>query len=177
MAEINITNAKTDWVAPMIYGILMVVIGICMIVFKKDALKWILIITGILMVIGAVINVAYSIKLGGVIPVMPIVSGVIGVVLIILPNIMADVLMAILGVLLIIYGVLNVLGSVAQRDGGPLVMIIGIAIGVLAAAAGIYALFNLDSTADVVMIVVGVLTIILGVIQVVGAVNLYRQFH
>ena len=95
MAEINITNAKKAWVNPLIYGILLVIIGIGMIWFKKDALKWILIVSGILLIIGAILDILVVItaKLPFVGIVVPAVFIVLGVVLIILPNLMADVFM------------------------------------------------------------------------------------
>ena len=63
MAEINTTNAKTAWVNPMIYGILLVIVGVCMVWFKKDALKWILIVTGIMLIIGAIIDMAHPLAM------------------------------------------------------------------------------------------------------------------
>ena len=179
MAEINITNAKTAWVNPMIYGILLVIVGICMVWFKKDALKWILIITGIMLIIGAIIDilVVVTTKLPLVGIVFPAVMIVIGVVLIVLPSLMADVFMVLLAVVLIIYGVLNVIASFLHKDDGIIAIAFGIAVGILAAAAGIYTLFNLDSTQDIVMIVIGVLTIVIGAVQLIGAAGLYRKYH
>ena len=46
----------------MVYGILLVVVGVCMILFKKDALKWILIVSGIMMIVSALINIAVVMK-------------------------------------------------------------------------------------------------------------------
>ena len=139
MAEINITNAKKAWVNPLIYGILLVIIGIGMIWFKKDALKWILIVSGILLIIGAILDILVVItaKLPFVGIVVPAVFIVLGVVLIILPNLMADVFMVLLGVVLIIYGVLNVLASFLHRDDGIFAVAFGIAVGVLAVIAGV----------------------------------------
>lgn len=178
MAEINITKAKTSWITPMVYGILLVVVGVCMILFKKDALKWILIVSGIMMIISALINIAVVMKVAGQFPVLSILSIVLGVLLIVLPNLMADVLMAILAVVLILYGALNVMGgALGYRQNGVLVSVFDIAVGILAIVAGVYALFNLDTTADIVMIVIGAFTIFIGAIQILVAVGLYRQFH
>ena len=178
MAEINITNAKDEWITSLVYGILLVAVGVCMIVFKQEALKWILIISGILMIISAAIELIFAIGKLHTLPVMPILSLILGVLLVVLPNFMADVLMILLGVILILYGILSVFAAIAgQKNGGAVVLVIGALIGVLAIAAGIYAILNNDDAADVVMIGTGVFTIVLGAIQIVGGINSYRLFR
>ena len=175
MAEINITNAKTAWVTPLVYSIILIIAGIGMIVFKSEALRWILIVTGVLAVIGNTIELVIILQ-KKILPVIPIIGIVIGVLLILLPGLMADIAIILLGVFLIIYGVLNVIGSIMSGD-GTIALVIGVIIGVLAVAAGIYTLFNINDTKDVVMIIVGAITVVIGAINAIGAVKLYMQYH
>lgn len=165
MAEINITNAKRDRIASMFYGALLLVLGVLIAVLKRDALIWILIAGGVISVVFGTVDLLVVFKKANTVSVSSIVRIIIGAVLIILPGLVSDFLMVLLAILLCIYGVLNVLSAFAVSDAGIVRKIMGIAIGVLAVVAGIYALFNLDSTADAVMIVTGVLVALTGAIQ------------
>ena len=151
MAEINITNAKTAWVSPLVYSIILIIAGIAMVVFKSESLKWILIVSGVFMVIGNAIDLAIALKMKVVAPI-PIIGIILGVLLIVLPGLMGDILMVLLGVFLILYGILNIAGAIINGE-SLIAMILGIAIGVLAIIAGIYALFYINDTKDIVMIV------------------------
>ena len=175
MAEINITNAKTAWVNPLIYSIILIVAGVAMVIFKSEALRWILIAAGIMAVIGNSIELVILVK-KKIPPVVPIIGIIIGVLLILLPGLMSDVAMILLGIFLIIYGILEVAGSLVSGD-GTIALVIGVVIGVLAVAAGIYTLFNINETKDVVMIIIGAITIVIGAINAIGAAKLYRQYH
>ena len=146
-----------------------------MIVFKSEALRWILIIAGVLAVIGNTIELVIILQ-KKIVPIVPIIGIVIGVLLILLPGLMADVVMILLGVFLIIYGVLNVVGSVMNGN-GTIALVLGVIIGVLAVAAGIYTLFNINDTKDIAMIIIGAITVVIGAINAIGAVKLYMQYH
>ena len=73
MAEINITNAKTAWVNPLIYSIILIVAGVAMVIFKSEALRWILIAAGIMAVIGNSIELVILVK-KKIPPVVPIIG-------------------------------------------------------------------------------------------------------
>ena len=177
MAEINVTNAKSAWISPLIYGILLIVMGVLMIVFKSEALRWILIASGILLIIINALNIIIVLKELRAVAILPILYILLGVVLIVLPALMADVVMAIFAVMMILYGVLSVLGAVGDKDGNMLTLGLGVGIGILAVIVGVYALFNLKDTANIVMIVIGAINIFMGVMQVIDAFGIYRKFH
>lgn len=177
MAEINITNAKTAWVSPVVYGALLIAIGVAMAIFHKDALRWILIITGVLMIIGNAIAIIAVLKEYHQVPIVPVVSLVIGIVLVLLPGFMADVAMVLLGISLVLYGIMSILVASAAAGKSMVHLIVYGAIGILSVGVGIYTFFNLNSVADITMIIIGVFTAFTGLIQVFGGVEQYRKFH
>ena len=150
----------------------MAVIGLLMIIFQAGSLNIILIIFGVLLLIGGALNVFGGIRYGDNIG---IVSGVIqivlGIAMVIATNFVSDILMVILAIGLIIVGASNALGGlkagleVKER-------ILPIAVGAAFLVVGIVALFNLNDTADIVMIVIGVITLLGGLLDVYSAFKL-----
>ena len=159
----------------MISGILSIIIGVLLVIFKKDSLNVILIISGVLLVInGALIiigslseKVVLGIVLGGLL-------AAFGVAMIILPNLFADIFMILLAVLLIIVGVAGAMSAFDENDKTILGWLFAAIIAVAMVTAGILILFNLNNSADWVMIAVGIITIISGTLDLSKAIIAYR---
>lgn len=163
------------WKDSLVMGIFLLVIGVLMIALEADGLKWILIIAGVLAVISGLLTIVegmqsrfnMNIAIG-------VVTLVIGLALIILPNLFADVLMVFLAVALIIVGAVTALGvgfSYAVATGSKIVSVL---VGVILVVLGIYALMNLDDTADIVMIIIGAFIAIAGLMKLYGAYQLKK---
>ena len=159
----------------LISGILSIIIGVLLVIFKKDSLNVILIISGVLLVInGALIiigslseKVVLGIVLGGLL-------AAFGVAMIILPNLFADIFMILLAVLLIIVGVAGAMSAFDENDKTILGWLFAAIIAVAMVTAGILILFNLNNSADWVMIAVGIITIISGTLDLSKAIIAYR---
>ena len=91
--------------------------------------------------------------------------------MVIATNLVSDILMVILAIGLIVIGASNALGGlkagleVKER-------IIPIAVGAAFLVVGIVALFNLNDTADIVMIVIGAITLLGGLLDIYSAFKL-----
>ena len=167
------TNMEVKgWSDILITGILMSVIGLLMLIFKAESLDIILIIFGILLLVGGAINAFIGIRTG----VTPeIASGavkiVLGIAMIILTATVRDILMAILAIGLIIVGVTNIFGAI--KNGLDLKeRLVPLIVGILFLIVGIYAILNLNSTADVVMIIIGIITLAGGLLDIFDGLKL-----
>ena len=154
------------WKDSLISGIFLVVLGLIMIVLQSESLDIILIIAGILCLIMGLFTL-YGGLSSRFTPtlVMGAILGVLGLALIVLTELLEDFLRAILALGLIVVGIVTLLGlggGFAVARGSKAVSVI---VGVLMIVVGIYALLNLDSTADFVMIVIGAMTLIAGLLQ------------
>lgn len=177
MAEINITNAKREWVAAIFYGALLVVLGVLVAVLKRDALVWILIVGGVLSVVFGTVDLLIVLEKMKEVSVASIIRIVIGVVLIVLPGLVTDFLMVLFAIMLCIYGVVHVLSAFSNKGANIPWKIVSIAIGVLAVIGSIYALLNLNSTADIVMIVSGVFVALIGAIQASSGITEFIRYR
>ena len=167
------TNMEVKgWSDILVTGILMSVIGLLMLIFKAESLDIILIIFGILLLVGGAINAFIGIRTG----VTPeIASGaikiVLGIAMIILTATVRDILMAILAIGLIIVGVTNIFGAI--KNGLDLKeRLVPLIVGILFLIVGIYAILNLNSTADVVMIIIGIITLAGGLLDIFDGLKL-----
>lgn len=170
-----VVEKYNPWKDAMLAGIILLVIGVLLMVLQGDGLKWILIIGGLLLLVLGILSIYDSFKgrfsLGLAIGV---VEAVFGLVLIILPNLFADLLMVLLAIGLIIVGLMSILGmssGFAVASGSKAISLI---IGVVLVVLGVFAILNLDQTADVVMAVIGAVLAVIGVLRIYGAYRLKR---
>jgi hypothetical protein len=89
----------------------------------------------------------------------------------VLTALVRDILMAVLAIGLIIVGVTNILGAL-RREIVIWNIIIPVIVGIVFLVIGIYAFMNLNSTADIVMIVIGAITLFGGLLDVYDAYRL-----
>lgn len=179
VAMISIKERRNAWKWQMLLGLLLVILGILMAIFQQDALEAILIVSGVLLIIAAVFVFIEAATEG--FPAVGLLHGalylILGVVLVLVPALVSDVLMVLLAVGLILVGLLSLLGistfSITDTDS----KIVNVIIAVIMIVMGILALFYLDDTADIVMIVIGVFVAIAGIVRCVGAYHMYEMFH
>ena len=172
-----IVEKFNPWKDTLVMGVLMLLVGILLAVFQSESLKWILIITGVLILASGALSLWEAIKskfkTGWV---MAVVYIVLGLALILLPSFFQDLLMALLAIALIIMGVVNVLQispGVAVAKGSKLLSVL---VGAVLLILGVYALLNLDDAADVVMIIIGVVLAVMGLLRILGSYNLKKVF-
>lgn len=177
MALINVTNAKSAWVSPVVYGVLLILMGVVMAIFKEEALRWILIATGILMIVGNTLALYASYTDSKNFPVPAVIALVIGLVLVLIPGIIADVAMICLGIAFLLYGIGSILAALGASGKSTIQTALCAVIGVLSVGLGIYTFFHLDNVAATTMLFIGIFTAVMGVVQVVSGIKVYNQFH
>ena len=171
----SVNQRQQQWIYAVIIGLINIIIGVLLVIFKRDSLNVILIISGVFLAIDGVIALFGGIQSKLVIPI--VIGGVmlaLGIALIILPNLFSDIFMVLLGILLILMGVTGAL-SILDNDKTSIPNIVFSAvIAVAMVVAGVFAIIYMDDAKDWVMILIGVLMIITGALNV-GAGLLARQ--
>ena len=171
----SVNRRRKIWIYALISGILSIIIGILLVIFKRDSLNVILIISGVLLAIDGVIFIIGSLANKSI---LGIVFGAIfvvfGVAMVILPNLFTDIFMILLAILLIIIGVSGAISAFDETDATILGWLFSAIIAVAMVAAGILILFNLEESADWVMITVGIITILSGTLDLSKAIVAYR---
>lgn len=173
----SVNKRQQQWLLTLIIGIVDIIVGILLIVFKRDSLEVVLIIWGVLIAINGALNLLIGIQ--GKLTI-PIVLGalflILGIVLVIMPGFFTDVLMILLAIYLIFIGVLSAISALGSADEkGPIILIISLAIAIIMVVAGVLALFNLEKTADWVMIIIGIMMLVSGIINVLGGLVAYKE--
>ena len=173
----SVNKRQQQWLLTLIIGIIDIIVGILLIVFKRDSLEVVLIIWGILIAINGGLNLLIGLKH---MLMIPIVVGslflALGIILAVIPGFFTDILMILLAVFLIFIGVLgaiSALDSVGEKN--IILVIISLAIAVIMIIAGTLALFNLEKTADWVMIIIGVMMLVSGIMNVLGGLVAYKE--
>lgn len=176
VTSMEVTIEKFNpWRDSLFTGIFMVIIGIIMMVLGDDALKWILILAGILCLVSGVFMIygAMSSKFTPSL-VMGAILFVLGIALVIMTNVFEDILMIILALGLIVMGIVSLFGinsGFAVARGSKIVSVV---IGILLIIVGGYALLNLDDTATAVMIIIGAIITVSGLLELFEAYELKR---
>ena len=173
----SVNQRQNQWKFAIIAGILDIVIGVLLVIYKRDSLNVILIITGVLLAIaGAVILISGIREKQTIAIVFGAVFLALGIAMVVLPNLFTDILMILLAVMFLFFGVIGVL-STFDSEGDLISKIISIAIAALMIAAGIIVLLNLKESANWVMIVTGIMMAVTGAINFYGGVVKYRALH
>ena len=171
----SVNKRQKRWIYSIVSGVISIIIGALLVIYKKDALDVILIISGVLLIIDGVIAV-----LGGVLDkkLIPIVVGglfiALGIAMIVFTSLFSDIFMVLLGILLIFLGILGAMTPFEKSMDSFIGMIFSLIFAAILIAAGIITLLNIDDAADWVMIAVGIMTIVSGVIDVIGGLMTYR---
>lgn len=167
MTEFTIVD-ENPWKKSLVLSLVILVIGILLAVGGQGSLKIVLMISGVLMLLASILMLLGSVSTASPLGIIICAIGIIfGIALIAAPNFFSDVMMIVLAVVVIMMGLGMLLGGTAM-GGGPM-MIIGMVIAVIMIAAGVLALLNPKETADVIMIIIGVMLIISGALGVYRA--------
>ena len=172
----SVNKRQKRWIYSVVSGVISIIIGALLVIYKRDALDVILIISGILLIVDGAIAV-----LGGVLDkkLVPIVVGglfiALGIAMIIFTSLFSDIFMVLLGILLIFLGVLGAMSAFEKAMDNFIGMIFSLVFAVILIAAGIIVLLNLDDAADWVMIAVGIMTIVSGILDVIGGLLTYKM--
>ena len=114
--EVTIENYN-PWKGSFFGGIVLVLVGVLFLALGNDALKWVMIIAGVLVLISGLIALVDAAKAHG--GTMSLLAGgiqvIIGVVLIVAASLWVDLLMIILGAVLLVIGLV----SLVQLKSGP----------------------------------------------------------
>ena len=172
MTEFTIVD-ENPWKKSLILSLVILVIGILLAVGGQGSLKIVLMISGVLMLLASILMLLGSVSTASPLGIIICAIGIIlGIALIVAPNFFSDVMMIVLAVVVIMMGLGMLLGGTAM-GGGPM-MIVGMVIAVIMIAAGVLALLNPKETADVIMIIIGVMLIISGALGVYRALEARR---
>ena len=167
--EVTIENYN-PWKGSFFGGIVLVLVGVQFLALGNDALKWVMIIAGVLVLISGLIALVDAAKAHG--GTMSLLAGgiqvIIGVVLIVAASLWVDLLMIILGAVLLVIGLV----SLVQLKSGPSTTsskVVTIIIAVILIVLGVLAILNPDSAADIIMYVIGAFLLISGLLQMYEA--------
>ena len=173
----SVNQRQNQWKFALIVGILDIVIGILLIIYKRDSLNVILIISGVLLAIVGALGIISGIRDKATVSIiLGAIFLALGIAMIVLPNLFTDILMVLLALMFLFFGVAGVL-STFDAEGELISKIVSIAIAAIMIAAGVIILFNLKESADWVMIITGILMAISGVINVYGGILGYKALH
>ena len=172
----SVNKRQKRWIYSIVSGIISIIIGALLVIYKKDALDVILIISGVLLIFDGAIAIIGGLMDKVAIPV--VVGGLfvaLGIAMIVFTALFADIFMVLLGILLIFLGVLGAMSAFEKAMDSFIGMIFSLVFAVILIVAGIIVLLNLDDAADWVMIAVGIMTIVSGVIDVIGGLLTYKM--
>lgn len=170
--EVTVEKKYNPWKDSMIMGIVLLVVGLLLAVGGEDSLEIILMIIGILIAVSGLLSIYEGVRnKAGVLNIIGAVKLVIGLVLAIMPSLFSDLLMILLALGLIIMGIVAVLNINSGFAVSTSNRIISLLIGLLLIAMGLLAFMDLDGTADIVMIVIGV------VVAFAGAMMIYNAYR
>ena len=161
---------SNPWKDSLISGLIFILVGVLLAVLQEGALNIILIITGVLVVLYGLLTVYDGYRSG-----VPFHLGfgvlicILGALLIALPNVFTDLLMILLAIALIIGGVMSLSNLAPSFIATKETKILSGISGAVMLVLGVVALFNLDDTADVIMILIGVFVVISGLIKLYEA--------
>ncbi len=171
----SVNERQQKWIYAVLIGAINIIIGVLLVIFKKDSLDVILIVTGVLLAIDGALTLIGGILKKDLIPM--IIGGVmlaLGIALIILPGFFADIFMILLAILLIIMGVIGAISLLDKKDQNIISIVFSAVIAVAMIAAGILALMNLNDAQDWTMIIIGVIMIVTGALNVCGGLLAYK---
>jgi len=140
-------------------AILYIIVGILLIVFPGDAIKWAMTIAGIVFIVSAIFELVKKNWAGG------IVSAIIGVAILVLGWLVLDIVLLVLGILIAVKGIVALINELKKKK----VTVLGILFPALTIIAGIALAFG--NGARWVVIVGGVFLLIDGVLGLIEAIK------
>lgn len=138
-------------------AILYILIGVLLIVFKSQTLGWAMTIAGAIFVISGILDVIKKNWMGGA------VSLIIGLAILILGWLAAQIVLLVLGLLIAIKGVVALIEEFKKKK----LSVFGILFAVLTVIVGLMLAFG--NALDVLIIVCGIFLIVDGILGLIGA--------
>lgn len=138
-------------------AILYILIGVLLIVFKSQTLGWAMTIAGAIFVISGILDVIKKNWMGGA------VSLIIGLAILVLGWLAAQIVLLVLGLLIAIKGVVALIEEFKKKK----LSVFGILFAVLTVIVGLMLAFG--NALDVLIIVCGIFLIVDGILGLIGA--------
>ena len=140
-------------------SILYLIIGVLLIAFPGDMISWAMTCAGIFFVISGVLEMLKKNYAGGG------VSMFIGIVILVLGWLVADIVLLVLGVLIAVKGIVALLEALKRKK----LNVIQIVYAALTIAAGAFLAFG--NSVGILVIIVGIILVVNGVVGIVSAFN------
>ena len=155
----GVTNMSKKTNSELFSALLYIIIGVLLIVFRSQTLGWAMTIAGIFFVVSGVLDLIKQNFAGGA------VSLIIGIAILVLGWLAAQIVLLVLGILIAIKGIVALINVLKKKNANALEVIFPI----LSVVVGVMLAFG--NGLDVMIIIVGVLLLIDGVLGLIGAVQ------
>ena len=150
---------KKSFDTNLFVSILYVVVGLLLIIFPGEALKWAMTVAGVFFIISGILELVKKNWFGGAI------SLIIGIVILVLGWTIIDIVLLVLGILIAIKGVIALVNALKKRKKNAL----SILFAVLTIVVGLVLAFG--NALPVMTIIAGVLLVINGVLGLMSAIK------
>lgn len=165
-------NVKKSWWITALFGLLLSIIGICMVAYSSEAWKILIVIVGIGYIFDAFFDIT-TLKLSPVIFRKWAISNTIlnillGVLMIVLPWVVGTILSLAIGIVLIVYGIGMIVELCVFRP--DYVFVRMIIVSLLSIAFGVLFILDPSSFSTTVMLIIGIPCIVIGVMLFVGSI-------
>lgn len=168
-------NVKKTWWLTSLFGLLLSIIGVCMVAYSSEAWKILIVIVGIGYIFDAFFDIT-TLKLSPVIFKKWAISNTIlnvllGVLMIVLPWVVGTILSWAIGIVLIVYGIGMIVELCVFRP--DYIFVRMIIVSLLSIAFGVLFILDPSSFSTTVMLIIGIPCIVIGLMLFVGSI-IYR---
>lgn len=165
-------NVKKSWWITALFGLLLSIIGICMVAYSSEAWKILIVIVGIGYIFDAFFDIT-TLKLSPIIFRKWAISNTVlnillGVLMIVLPWVVGTILSWAIGIVLIVYGVGMIVELCVFRP--DYIFVRMIIVSLLSIAFGVLFILDPSSFSTTVMLIIGIPCIVIGVMLFVGSI-------
>ena len=150
---------KKNFDTNLFVSILYVILGLLLIIFPGDALKWAMTLAGIFFIVSGILELIKKNWFGGAI------SLIIGVVILALGWTIIDIVLLVLGILIAIKGIIALINALKKRKKNAL----SILFAILTIVVGLVLAFG--NALTIMVIIAGVLLVINGMLGLMSAIK------
>ena len=154
-------------------GIYAIIIGLIMVVFPDLTLKYLVIVIGIILLVigGILLGIYLNARKNGLhyqrVPVEGVLTIVLGLMLVIVPNFFISILMLILGVLLVLTGIIQITDIIILQKHNIKLSWIFYIFPIITFSAGIVVVLNPFSSIETLMMFFGIASLFSGIIDII----------
>lgn len=171
----NSAERFNTWKTALIAGIYLLLAGLLMAVLGRGSLMIIIMVSGVMVLVFGVVRLLSGVKADlGFNTLLGIFSIIFGFLMIVMPYVFGDLLMILLATCLIVAGVVVLMGVSSRFAIAKGSIAFNVIVGLLMIFMGVYALLNLEATADLVMTVIGILVAVAGAMEVYKGYQLWK---